>query len=483
MTSLLSEDAFSRDIFRNIALGIAFVIPLPPQRCPVVKFLFHCLPVELALRYLRGKKSERFIGFSILTSMAGIALVMLVFVVVSSVQEGFSRQLEKSFANIPAFLVESGGPVQALSFQTRNAPADVLAMPPVLNAGRQGSVGIVLLPSMLVYLAKTDVGTGQATVNMMAFGGKARPVELHCLESGASPAIPEGRQLKGGALPSKPWGVLVESVTASKLHLDAGGKALAAFGSLVLQPTGPALHVRRLTITGIASGTPRDYLGKAWIPASDCLRFMSLEPENVTYAVAWEKDPGLSGEAAQKEADRMTALLKKHLDIIEARPGYLLRDGASLGKILKVQKWVTLLVMAFVCMLGAYQMLSGLLMMVREKRSDIAVLRSMGYPASAIRLAFLLQGFVIGVLGLCAGLGAGLLVAPRIPGILTRLATLANQDEMAKAARLIPVCVNPSLLGLAFAAGLGVCLLAALYPAIRASKTPPVLAFQQGDNP
>jgi lipoprotein-releasing system permease protein len=448
-----------------------------------VKSPLHCLPVELALRYLRGKKSERFIGFSMLTSMAGIALVMMVFVLVSSVQEGFSRQLEKSFANIPAFLVESEGTVQALSFQARNSPADVLAMTPALNGGRQGSVGIALLPSMLIYLAKTEVGAGQGTVNMMAFGGKASPVDLHCLDSGPSPVIPEGRQMKEGALPSKPWDLLVESGTAARLNLVPGGKALAAFGNLVLQPTGPALHVRRLDITGIVSKTPRDYLGKAWIPAADCLRFMSLEPESVTYAVAWEKDPGLSGEVAQKEVDRMTALLKKHLDIIDPRSSYLLRDGASLGKILKVQKWVTLLVMTFVCMLGAYQMLSGLLMMVREKRSDIAVLRSMGYPASSIRLAFLLQGFVIGLLGLCGGLGAGLLVAPRIPGILTRLATLANQDEMAKAARLIPVCVNPSLIGLAFATGLGVCLVAALYPAIRASKTPPVLAFQQGDNP
>ncbi|HEX7227551.1 MAG TPA: FtsX-like permease family protein, partial [Candidatus Binatia bacterium] len=140
----------------------------------------------------------------------------------------------------------------------------------------------------------------------------------------------------------------------------------------------------------------------------------------------------------------------------------------NLFSALQLEKTVYFLVLLLMVLIGAFNIISTLVMVVMEKRKDIAILMSMGATRASIRKIFLLKGFIIGIVGTTLGLLLGLLVCTLIA---------QYQFELPKDVFLIstvPVRIYLSNFMIVTVASFIVCLLASIYPARQAAKLDPV---------
>ena len=130
---------------------------------------------------------------------------------------------------------------------------------------------------------------------------------------------------------------------------------------------------------------------------------------------------------------------------------------------------------------AAFNIVATLVMIVKEKQGDIAILRTLGAAPRNVLAAFLTQGGLIGLLGVAAGVGLGTIVAWRIEWLVHGLEALTGirfLDERVYYMRDLPAAVEPLDLVKISAVALVLCGLATLYPAWRASRTLPAEALR-----
>jgi lipoprotein-releasing system permease protein len=150
---------------------------------------------------------------------------------------------------------------------------------------------------------------------------------------------------------------------------------------------------------------------------------------------------------------------------------------------LEVERNVMFLILTLIVLVAALNIISGLIMLVKDKSSDIAILRTMGATRGAIMRVFLITGASIGVVGTLAGFGLGLLISLNVESIRQLLSRLTNTNlfpaELYFLSRL-PAEVDGSEVVLVVSLALGLSLLATLYPSWRAARLDPVQALRYG---
>ena len=130
---------------------------------------------------------------------------------------------------------------------------------------------------------------------------------------------------------------------------------------------------------------------------------------------------------------------------------------------------------------AAFNMISGLIMLVQDKTKDIAVLRTMGMSRGAIQRIFLMSGLTVGVVGTLAGFALGLLFCENIDAIKTFLEGLSGRELFSAEIYFLshlPAKVDMSEVTMVVVMSLALSLLATLYPSYKASKTDPVEALR-----
>jgi lipoprotein-releasing system permease protein len=157
-----------------------------------------------------------------------------------------------------------------------------------------------------------------------------------------------------------------------------------------------------------------------------------------------------------------------------------LRNRTFFG-VLQVERNVMFLILTLIVLVAALNIISGLIMLVKDKSSDIAILRTMGATRGAIQRIFLITGAAIGIVGTFAGLGLGIAVAANIETLRAFFSRLTNTNlfpaEFYFLSRL-PSVIDPfEVLTVALIA-LTLSLLATLYPAWRAANLDPVDALR-----
>ena len=150
---------------------------------------------------------------------------------------------------------------------------------------------------------------------------------------------------------------------------------------------------------------------------------------------------------------------------------------------LEVERNVMFLILTLIVLVAALNIISGLIMLVKDKSSDIAILRTMGATRGAVMRVFLITGASIGVVGTLAGFSLGLLLALNVEpirGLLSRLTTTEIfPSELYFLSRLPAEVDTTEVLTVLFMA-IGLSLLATLYPSWRAAKLDPVEALRYG---
>jgi len=403
----------------------------------------------IGLRYLRARRQETFISLITVISVLGVMIGVMTLNVVMAVMTGFEETLRDRLLGINAHiaLLKSGDQLseyEELVQQVVKQKGVVAASPAIygqvmLTSGSRVS-GVVV--------RGVDPDRVNAVVDLQRYMKQGSIAGL----KQQNPVQVQDRTIM---LP----GVIMGERLAAQLGVFVGSpiQVVSPLGS----PTaiGVIPKVRRFVITGLLNtGMSEIDSTLVFMGLADAQKFFELgnAVSNIEIRV---DDVNQSREIA---------------DRIQLQLGfpYLTEDWTrlwpNLFSALQLEKTVYFLVLLLMVLIGAFNIISTLVMVVMEKRKDIAILMSMGATRASIRKIFLLKGFIIGIVGTTLGLLLGLIVCTLIA---------QYRFELPKDVFLIstvPVRIYFSNFMIVTVASFIVCLLASIYPARQAAKLDPV---------
>jgi lipoprotein-releasing system permease protein len=403
----------------------------------------------IGLRYLQARRRETFISLITVISVLGVMIGVMTLNVVMAVMSGFEETLRDRLLGINAHIaiIRSGEPLrdyENLLQQVSKEKGVVAATPTIygqvmLTAGSRVS-GVVV--------RGVDPDRVNRVVNLQSY---FREGSLNGLKI-QHPIQVEDRTV---LLP----GIVLGERLANQLGVFMGSavQAVSPLGS----PTaiGVIPKVRRFFVSGILK------TGMSEIDST--LVFMGLAEAQKFFELG---DAVTNIELRIADVDQSRQVAER----IQRSLGfpYFVEDWTrlwpNLFSALELEKTVYFLVLLLMVLIGAFNIVSTLVMVVMEKKKDIAILRSMGATQQSIRKIFLLKGCIIGVVGTVLGVLLGLAVCFLIA---------QYQFALPKDVFLIstvPVRIYPGNFIVVAVASLLVCLVASLYPARQAAKLDPV---------
>ncbi len=410
------------------------------------------LPRFIALRYVSAGRGGGLVSFMSAIAIAGLALGIALLLTVLSIMNGFDREMRRNVLGVaPHISLRSEGGMAEESW---------LALQDEL-AGRDGIVSISPRIEMRALVA-TESGNRGVIANGV---DPAREAESSAMER---------FMLQGGldALAANPWGVVLGESLARDLDLSLGDPVNLYSPALAINPLTPLANFRRFTVSGIFRVGSRqidDGLVLLNRPAAQVL-FRLRSPRNALWLRV--------GDVL--EAERRLAEIAPVLPDAVRGDTWISEFGAVYENIRFSRTLVSFLLWLLIAV-AAFNLVVSLILIVRDKRADIAVLRALGAGPGAILRIFLWQGALIGVTGICLGLATGVLGSLYIGDLAgfveARLGVeLLNPD-------IYPMDFLPSRLQwgdiVTVSAGvLLLSLLATIHPARRAAAVRPAVALR-----
>jgi lipoprotein-releasing system permease protein len=400
----------------------------------------------IGLRYLRARQGSRFVGFISGIAMTGIALGVFTLIVVLSVMNGFERDLSRRILDVVAHatLEGDGGRLdgwRGIAERTAAAPGVVSVAPFVEGRG------------------------------MIVAGERSSAVDLRAVQPDAERRVSAlERNLSGrgfGELVPGEWRILLGRGLAGKLGVEAGDGVLVVIAQGTVTPAGVIPRMRRFTVAGfIDAGMYEFDQGLALLHLDDARRLFRLGDAVTGLRYAFD-DPGAAAQRIRAIAESLEG--RYYISDWSRRQGSFFRS-------LQVTKSIMFFILLLVVAVAAFNIISTLVMVVKEKRADIAILRTLGGSPRDMLAIFMTQGSIIGLLGTAAGVALGLLVAANVTAIaggLERLTGLTLVDPRVYFISELPSEIRAGDVVLIATVALVLGMLATLYPAWRAARTQP----------
>jgi lipoprotein-releasing system permease protein len=414
--------------------------------------MFNPFERMIAFRYLRARKGERFVSVIAIFSLVGIALGVATLIIVMSVMNGFRQELlgrilglngHMSIASTQAGNLPDYGP---LTERIRAVPGVVSATPMV--------EGQVLL---------TSEGGG-------ASGGLARGIRP---EDMAARRIIAGN-IRAGRLAdfSGDDVVLIGTRMAGRLGLTIGDRLtmISPQGRTTVLGTVPRLRAYRV-VAMFEVGMNEYDSTFVFLPMAAAQTFFQTG-DAATQIEVFVEDP----LRARSVNTAIRAALGRPLRILDWQDA-----NSSFFNAVKVERNVMFLILTLIIIVAAFNIVSSLIMLVKDKGRDIAVLRTMGATRGAVMRIFLLCGASVGVLGTSIGFLLGLVFCLNIENIRQFIQALSGTELFSAEIYFLtqlPAVVDPNEVTQVVLMGLGLSLLATLYPSWRAARTDPVVMLR-----
>jgi lipoprotein-releasing system permease protein len=411
------------------------------------------------MRYLRARRRERFVSLIALISLAGVALGTFVLTVTLAVMTGFQEDLrERLLSFSPHVTVETKNEgardTQGLSRRIAAIPG-VVAVAPFLSSqvmavsqSSTGAPGYVSGGVLKGVVAGDGAALGELRKDLTAGGLEALTTthEISLIQQGVRRRV---------ALP----GAIVGKSLAADLGLEIGDLVTIISPASLGGATAPRL--RRFVVGGLFySGMDEFDSSLIFVSLPDATALLSDDPLLETGLEVRVRDP----LDAPKIAAQIAASAGQRLDV----KNWTLMN-APLFSALELEKFTYFVVLMLIVLVAAFNIVATLVMVVMERRKEIAILRAMGARAASIVLIFLWEGIALGLIGTTAGVGAGF-VASLLIGKY-HLIHLPPDVFMVSA---VPVRLYPVNFIAVAAAAIALCLLAAVYPGMRARSLSPV---------
>lgn len=400
----------------------------------------------LARRYLAGRRREGFISVIAGFSLVGIALGVATLIVVMSVMNGFRSQLVERILGVNPHVA-----VFPAEGQFENAP-ELAAQIAELDGVRR--VAPVLERQVL---ASHQGRTAGALVRGI------RAEDLASLPAVAQPEFATGSVDSFRAN----GGLALGEGLATRLGVGSGGVVTLLWPDGDRTPLGTVPRVRKYPVTYVFKiGMSTFDRSLAYLSLTDAEQFFgTITPDHLEVMVEVP-------DRADEYPVRISAL-----DVEHVRQTNWKSSNASYLSALAVERNVMFLILTLIIGVAALNIISGMIMLVKDKASSIAILRTMGASTGAVMRVFFLCGASIGFSGTVIGVVLGVIFCLNIESLQGLVSSLAGTDvfnpEIYFLSQLPAELQFPDVIGIA-AMGFGLSILATLYPAWRAARIDPV---------
>jgi lipoprotein-releasing system permease protein len=411
---------------------------------------FSAVEWMLSLRYLGARRKESFISVIAVFSFLGIMLGVATLNIVMAVMNGFRQELLSKILGLNGHLL-----IQPLE-QPLTDFADVSA--------RVSKVNGIYLAAPLVEgqaLASSPFNASGVVVRGMRGQDLAKLTQV-------------SQHIKQGTLDGfdDNQAIAIGSRLAEQLSVRAGDNLTLVAPRGAVTPMGTTPRIKAYKIAAVFEIGMSEY-DSAFI-------FMPL-----TEAQAYFNRAGdvTAIEVYTDNPDRIEDF-RKAVTEAAARPIYMVdwrQRNATFFNALQVERNVMFLILTLIVLVAALNIVSGLIMLVKDKSSDIAILRTMGATQGSIMRVFLIAGASIGVVGTLVGFLLGLLICLDIENIRRFLSWLTNTELFSPELYFLsqlPAVMNFKETTAVLIMALGLSLLATLYPSWRAARLDPVEALR-----
>jgi lipoprotein-releasing system permease protein len=408
----------------------------------------------VGVRYLRSRRRS-FLSLISALSLAGVTIGVATLLIVLAVMTGLESELRQKILGFnPHITVANytGGleDWRDVVAKVRQQPGVMAAAPVIYN---QAMLGIGRSVSGVVVRGIDPADAGSVI-----------DIERH-LKSGSLEALGRPQSItlpadEGGGTVELP-GIIVGQELARQLGVGPGDvlNVISPLGTP--GPTGMVPRLKRFVVVGVFDSGMFDYdTSLVYMALADAQRFFDL---NDTVSAVEVRVSDIYGARATARA------LERSLGGFPYRARDWMEANRNLFSALKLEKVVYGIVLALIVVVAAFNILASLTMVVKEKRRDIAILKSMGASSAAIGRIFILNGAVIGIAGTVLGNLLGLAGC----WLLSRYQFVDLPKDVFLVTTL-PVRIDPLNFLVVALVSVGICLIAALSPARRAASLVPV---------
>ena len=406
----------------------------------------------IGTRYLRSTHRRGFVSFVALMSVCGLMLGVATLIVVLSVMNGFERELRSRILSVTshATLMGLDGTLtdwQSLQQRVQRQP------------GVQAVVPYIESQAMLA--------NGQRMAGAEVRGvlpeeeRRATGLAQHLIAGSLS-------DLRDGS-----YAIILGAALAHEINARVGDSVVLIAPEGTATPTGVVPRMRRFHVTGLfKSGMYEFDRGLALVHLADAARLLRM-------------GEGVTGLRLALDDPLHAPTTVRRIALSLGGPGYYVsdwtQDHANFFRSIEITKSMMFVILLMLVAVAAFNIVATLVMIVKEKQTDIAILRTLGVGPANVLLTFAVQGVLIGLAGTLLGAALGALLADNLQELVAglehllgtqfldaRVYYMSDLPAYMEGADVLRVC------GVAFI----LCVLATLYPAWRASRTTPAEALR-----
>lgn len=402
-------------------------------------------------RYVRSRSGNRFVSMISAISMLGIAIAVAVLIVVMSVVNGFEQELR-------------------LRLLAMSAHATIESPDGFLRGWREKRQQAARHPDVTAAAPYVE-GQGLLVFGERLTGSELRGIdpELEDTVSGVA-----GLMLAGDVVSLAPgsFGIVLGAALAEHLGAEIGDKVTVTLPEGIVTPFGVMPTTKRFTVTGIYRVGMYEFDRR--------LAFVNMQDAQALYRLG---DAVTGVRLAVSEIYRAPEIVRD-VALALGEPvlvGDWTNRHVNFFRSIQITKSILFVILLMVIAVAAFNIVSTLVMVVKEKEADIAILRTAGARPSSILGIFVTQGTIIGLVGTLAGLLAGVLLASNLESVVAFMESTFGIKFLAEDVYFIsdlPADVRAADLARICSIAFALALLATVYPAWRGSRTLPAEALR-----
>jgi len=409
----------------------------------------------IGLRYLRAKRKQTFISANTFISVAGIFLGVAALIIVLAVMNGFEIELRDKILGINSHIVlmeYTGGMenYERVMEELKSVDGVVASTPFIYGQAMLKNSGRVTG----VVLRGMSIETYGNVINL----GEMRDGNIDNLSSGGNktdlPGVVIGKEL------AQNLGLLLFDTVEILLPMG------------ISTPMGIVPKIKKFSVVGIFDSGSYEYDSSlVFMSLKNCKKFLGMK-DTVTGIEIKVDDIYGAGRIAKA---------------IQEKLGYpywarsWMEMNKNLFSALKLEKRVMFIILSLIVIVAAFNIITTLIMTVMEKSRDIAILKSMGATARSIMKIFMIEGIIIGGIGIILGCIAGITVALNLEWISRSVENLFGFKILPEGVYYlneVPSKINYGDVAVIVIAAMLICFLASIYPSWRASKLDPAEALR-----
>jgi lipoprotein-releasing system permease protein len=407
--------------------------------------MFSAFEWMMALRYLRARRQEGFISVIAWFSLLGIMLGVATLIIVMSVMNGFRQELLSRILGVNGHISQKLTNYNGLVLRIKELDG-VVKVTPMIEGQVMASANGEAKGAVVRGLRQIDV--------------KSRRILADNIRQGSLDKF-RGRN-----------SVMLGSRMARNLRLTIGDKITLISPKGNVTAFGTVPRMKAYKVAAIFNVGMHEYDSSfIFMPLAAAQVYFKF-PNAISYLDITVKEPSRAPEMARE----IWNLLDNKGRVYDWQ-----KTNSSFFNAIQVERNVMFLILTLIIVVAAFNIISSLIMLVKDKGRDIAILRTMGATRGMIMRVFLISGASIGVIGTLAGFTLGIAFAENIESIRQFLQGLTGTDLFAAEIYFLsqlPAVVDPTEVTTVVLMGLGLSLLATIYPSWRAAQLDPIEALR-----